>query len=152
MKDCCDGAICPRALLTQTLVCERSRHLTELFCLIGYVRVSKGDKKSNVAQAAALEAAAASASSRKHLQADAWIGSASTTCCADCALDRVSSNLKDILHNMDKIGDAGADFRSLTKSIDTATSAGRMMQMVGSFAKFELDYISPVQFERNASE
>ena len=53
-------------------------------------------------------------------------------------LDRLSRSLKDILHIMEKIAEAGAGFRSLTESIDTTTPAGRMMmQMVGSFAEFE---------------
>ena len=39
---------------------------------------------------------------------------------------------------MEKIGEAGAGFRSLTEHIDTTTPAGRMMmQMVGAFAEFE---------------
>jgi DNA invertase Pin-like site-specific DNA recombinase len=43
--------------------------------------------------------------------------------------------LKDLLHIMEKIGEAGAGFRSLTEYIDTTTPAGRMMmQMVGAFA------------------
>ena len=53
-------------------------------------------------------------------------------------LDRLSRSLKDLLHIMEKISAAGAEFRSITESIDTTTSAGRMMmQMVGSFAEFE---------------
>jgi len=53
-------------------------------------------------------------------------------------LDRLSRSLKDLLHIMEKIGEAGAGFRSLTEHIDTTTPAGRMMmQMVGSFAEFE---------------
>jgi hypothetical protein len=43
--------------------------------------------------------------------------------------------LKDVLHIMERIGDAGAGFRSITENIDTTTPAGRMMmQMVGAFA------------------
>jgi DNA invertase Pin-like site-specific DNA recombinase len=38
---------------------------------------------------------------------------------------------------MERIGDAGAGFRSVTENIDTTTPAGRMMQMVGAFAEFE---------------
>ncbi len=39
---------------------------------------------------------------------------------------------------MEKIEAAGAGFKSITEHIDTTTPAGRMlMQMVGSFAKFE---------------
>src|SRR4029079_17608855 len=53
-------------------------------------------------------------------------------------LDRVSRSLKDVLHIMERIAQAGAGFRSLTEAIDTTTPAGRMMmQMVGSFAEFE---------------
>ena len=53
-------------------------------------------------------------------------------------LDRLSRSLKDVLHIMERIADAGAGFRSMTENIDTTTPAGRMMmQMVGSFAEFE---------------
>ena len=53
-------------------------------------------------------------------------------------LDRLSRSLKDVLHIMDRIADAGAGFRSVTENIDTTTPAGRMMmQMVGAFAEFE---------------
>jgi DNA invertase Pin-like site-specific DNA recombinase len=46
--------------------------------------------------------------------------------------------LKDLLHILEKISDAGAGFRSLTENIDTSTPAGRMMlQMIGVFAEFE---------------
>ena len=53
-------------------------------------------------------------------------------------LDRLSRSLKDVLHIMERIGDVGAGFRSITEAIDTTTPAGRMMmQMVGAFAEFE---------------
>ncbi len=53
-------------------------------------------------------------------------------------LDRLSRSLKDVLHIMERIAEAGAGFRSVTENIDTTTPAGRMMmQMVGSFAEFE---------------
>ncbi|MBW4025561.1 MAG: recombinase family protein [Proteobacteria bacterium] len=53
-------------------------------------------------------------------------------------LDRLSRSLKDVLHIMERIAEAGAGFRSLTENIDTTTPAGRMMmQMVGSFAEFD---------------
>ena len=53
-------------------------------------------------------------------------------------LDRLSRSLKDLLHIMERIGEAGAGFRSITEQIDTTTPAGRMMmQMVGAFAEFE---------------
>lgn len=57
-------------------------------------------------------------------------------------LDRLSRSLKDLLHLMEKIDNAGAGFRSLTENIDTTTAAGRMMlQMVGAFAEFERSMI-----------
>ena len=53
-------------------------------------------------------------------------------------LDRLSRSLKDVLHIMERIAEAGAGFRSITENIDTTTPAGRMMmQMVASFAEFE---------------
>jgi len=53
-------------------------------------------------------------------------------------LDRLSRSLKDLLLVLEKIDQAGAHFQSLTESIDTTTSAGRMMMhLVGSFAEFE---------------
>ncbi len=53
-------------------------------------------------------------------------------------LDRLSRSLKDVLHIMEQIAQAGAGFRSVTENVDTTTPAGRMMmQMVGSFAEFE---------------
>ena len=51
---------------------------------------------------------------------------------------RTSEPLKDLLHILEKIDAAGANFRSLTEAIDTSGPAGRMMmQMLGSFAEFE---------------
>jgi DNA invertase Pin-like site-specific DNA recombinase len=53
-------------------------------------------------------------------------------------LDRLSRSLKDLLHILEKIDAADANFRSLTEAIDTSGPAGRMMmQMLGSFAEFE---------------
>ncbi len=45
-------------------------------------------------------------------------------------LDRLSRSLKDLLHIMEKIGEAGAGFRSISEQIDTRTPAGRMMMQV----------------------
>ena len=53
-------------------------------------------------------------------------------------LDRLSRSLRDVLTLMERLEEAEAGFRSLTKAIDTMTPAGRMlMQMVGAFAEFE---------------
>src|SRR5271169_3786293 len=52
--------------------------------------------------------------------------------------DHLSRSLKDVLHIMERIAQAGAGFRSITENIDTTTPAGcLMMQMIGSFAEFE---------------
>jgi DNA invertase Pin-like site-specific DNA recombinase len=53
-------------------------------------------------------------------------------------LDRLSRSLRDVLTIMERLGDCGAGFRSLTEAIDTTTAAGRMMMhMIGAFAEFE---------------
>src|ERR1017187_8388520 len=53
-------------------------------------------------------------------------------------LDRLSRSLRDVLTLMERLGEAGAGFRSLTEAIDTTTPAGRMMmQMVGACPEFE---------------
>ena len=53
-------------------------------------------------------------------------------------LDRLSRSLRDVLTIMERLGESGAGFRSLTEAIDKTTPAGRMMmQMVGAFAEFE---------------
>ena len=50
----------------------------------------------------------------------------------------LSGILKDLLHILEKITEAGGGFRSITEHVDTTTSAGRMMlQMLGAFAEFE---------------
>src|SRR6478672_1171372 len=42
-------------------------------------------------------------------------------------LDRLSRSLRDVLTIMERLGEFGAGFRSLTEAIDTTTPAGRMM-------------------------
>ena len=39
-------------------------------------------------------------------------------------LDRLSRSLKDLLHIMERVREAGAGFRSLTEAVDTTTAAG----------------------------
>jgi DNA invertase Pin-like site-specific DNA recombinase len=45
-------------------------------------------------------------------------------------LDRLSRSLKDLLHVMERLDQAKAGFRSLTESVDTTTSAGRMLMPI----------------------
>jgi DNA invertase Pin-like site-specific DNA recombinase len=115
--------------------------------LLGYARISKGDEQSKGVQAKALPAAGCRCIFEEAASGGRWdrpelhrmfdhlrAGDVVVV----WKLDRLSRSLKDVLHIMERIGDAGAGFRSITEAIDTTTPAGRMMmQMIGSFAEFE---------------
>jgi DNA invertase Pin-like site-specific DNA recombinase len=115
--------------------------------LLGYARVSKGDEQSNALQATALRGAGCRRIFEEAASGGRWdrpelhrmldqlrAGDVVVV----WKLDRLSRSLKDVLHIMERIGEASAGFRSLTEAIDTTTPAGRMMmQMVGAFAEFE---------------
>jgi DNA invertase Pin-like site-specific DNA recombinase len=115
--------------------------------LLGYARVSKGDEQNNASQAQALRAAGCRRLFEEAASGGRWdrpelhrmldqLREGDTV--VVWKLDRLSRSLKDVLHIIERIADAGAGFRSVTESIDTTTPAGRMMmQMVGSFAEFE---------------
>lgn len=115
--------------------------------LIGYARVSKGDDQSNRAQIKALTDAGCERAFEEEASGGRWerpqlhrmldqLRKGDTV--VVWKLDRLSRSLKDVLHLMERIEEAGAGFRSLTEAIDTTTPAGRMlMQMIGSFAEFE---------------
>ena len=125
----------------------KDRPLPAAGTLLGYARVSKGDEQTNLLQAKALratgcrrifeEAASGGRWDRPELHRMLDQLRAGDTIVV-WKLDRLSRSLKDVLHIMERIAQAGAGFRSITESIDTTTPAGRMMmQMVGSFAEFE---------------
>jgi len=115
--------------------------------LLGYARVSKGDEQNNTLQAKALKAAGCRRLFEEAASGGRWdrpelhrlldqLREGDTV--VVWKLDRLSRSLKDVLHIMERIAQAGAGFRSLTEAIDTTTPAGRMMmQMIGSFAEFE---------------
>ncbi|MBV8914692.1 MAG: recombinase family protein [Acetobacteraceae bacterium] len=115
--------------------------------LLGYARVSKGDEQNNALQAKALRMAGCRKLFEEAASGGRWdrpelhrmldqLREGDTV--VVWKLDRLSRSLKDVLHIMERIADAGAGFRSVTENIDTTTPAGRMMmQMVGSFAEFE---------------
>ncbi len=115
--------------------------------LLGYARVSKGDEQTNTLQARALRAAGCRRIFQEAASGGRWDrpklhGMLDQLREGDTVvvwkLDRLSRSLKDVLHIMERVAEAGAGFRSLTENIDTTTAAGRMMmQMVGSFAEFE---------------
>ena len=115
--------------------------------LLGYARVSKGDEQNNSLQTKALRAAGCRRLFEEAASGGRWdrpqlhrmldhLREGDTV--VVWKLDRLSRSLKDVLHIMERIGQAGAGFRSITENIDTTTPAGRMMmQMVASFAAFE---------------
>ena len=115
--------------------------------LIGYARVSQGDEQCNALQAKALKAAGCQRIFEEAASGGRWDRPVLQDMLRHLRegdlvvvwkLDRLSRSLKDLLHLMERIEDAGVGFRSLTEAIDTTTPAGRMMmQMVGSFAEFE---------------
>ncbi|GAL98701.1 DNA resolvase [Acetobacter tropicalis NRIC 0312] len=115
--------------------------------LLGYARVSKGDDQNNTMQIKALKVAGCRRLFEETASGGRWdrpelqrlldqLREGDTL--VVWKLDRLSRSLKDMLHIMERIGNAGAGFRSITENIDTTTPAGRMMmQMVGAFAEFE---------------
>jgi len=115
--------------------------------ILGYARVSKADDQDTRMQEDALRAAGAERVFAEQASGGRWDRPALHRMLDQLRpddvvvvwkLDRLSRSLKDLLHIMERIAEAGAGFRSLTEAIDTTTPAGRMlMQMVGSFAEFE---------------
>ena len=115
--------------------------------LLGDARVSKGDEQNNALQTKALKASGCKCLFEEVASGGRWdrpelhrlldhLREGDTV--VVWKLDRLSQSLKDVLPIMERIGNAGAGFRSLTENMDTTTPAGRMMmQMVGSFAEFE---------------
>jgi DNA invertase Pin-like site-specific DNA recombinase len=58
-------------------------------------------------------------------------------------LDRLGRSLSDLINIVQTIGQRGAQFRSLTESIDTTTAAGRyLFHSMGAMAEFERALIS----------
>ena len=115
--------------------------------LLGYARVSRADDQDNAAQVKALRLAGCKRVFEEKASGGRWDRPQLHNVLGQLRegdvlvvwkLDRLSRSLKDLLHIMEQVSDAGADFRSLTEAVDTTTSAGRMlMQMLGSFAEFE---------------
>jgi len=119
--------------------------------LIGYARVSKADDQDTAAQVKALKAAGCKRIFEEHASGSRWDRPQLHQALDQLRekdvlvvwkLDRLSRSLKELLHLMERVRDAGAGFRSLTEAVDTTTPAGRMlMQMLGSFAEFERSMI-----------
>jgi DNA invertase Pin-like site-specific DNA recombinase len=124
-----------------------ARTQKELKVILGYARVSKGEDQNTKSQMLALKNAGAKKIFEETASGGRWDrpelhrmldqlreGDVVTV----WKLDRLTRSLKDLLHIMEIIKNAGAGFKSLTENIDTTTPAGlMMMQMIGSFAEFE---------------
>ncbi|MFM0285439.1 recombinase family protein [Paraburkholderia megapolitana] len=118
--------------------------------LIGYARVSTRDQDTR-AQIDALQKAGCeeihdekrSAATRRRPVFHgimATIGPGDTL--VVYKLDRIARSLRDLLNILDELTAAGADFKSLSETIETRSPAGRMMlQMLGAFAEFEREII-----------
>src|ERR1700722_18819675 len=138
-------AVPAKSIRKRTFV--KGRKTEDVGLLLGYARVSKGDDQTNILQTKALRAAGCRRLFEETASGGRWdrpelhrlldqLREGDTL--VVWKLDRLSRSLKDVLHIMERIANAGAGFRSLTENIDTTTPAGRMMmQMVGAFAEFE---------------
>ncbi len=119
--------------------------------ILGYTRVSKGEEQNSALQRKALEEAMVERVFEEKASGARWDRPELQRLIDQLRpgdvvvvwkLDRLSRSLKDLLVLMERIDKAGAGFRSLTESIDTTTSAGRMMmQMVGAFSEYEREMI-----------
>ena len=92
--------------------------------LLRYARVSKGDEQNNALQAKALRAAGGRKLFEEAVSGGRWdrpelhrmldqLREGDTV--VVWKLDRLSRSLKDLLHIMERIADAGAGFRSVTE-------------------------------------
>jgi len=119
--------------------------------LIGYARVSKADAQDTAIQVKSLRQAGCKRIFEEKTSGGRWERPQLHQALEQLRegdvlvvwkLDRLSRSLKDLLHIMERVREAGAGFRSLTEAVDTTTSAGRIvMQMLGRFAEFERSMI-----------
>src|SRR5215472_17574408 len=100
---------------------------------IGYARVSRDDQDT-AAQVHALKAAGCERIYREKASGGRWDRPElhrlldhlrKGDVLVVWKLDRLSRSLRDVVMIMERLGGAGAGFRSLTEAIDTTTPAGR---------------------------
>lgn len=120
--------------------------------MIGYARVSTAEQSLQMQ----IEALTKAGVMKDNLHVEKVSGAASKRPALDWALetlrpgdtfvvwkmDRMARSLVDLLNRMEKLHKEGANFRSLTESIDTATPGGRLIfHVLGAIAEFERDLI-----------
>ena len=115
--------------------------------LIGYARVSKIDQQDTRAQVKALKEAGCKRIYEESASGGRWDRPQLHRALDQVRegdvlvvwkLDRLSRSLKDMLHILEKLTEAGAGFRSLTENVDSTVPAGKMLlSMLGAFAEFE---------------
>src|SRR6266446_9086415 len=138
----------PRRRLLHKLVVfadSLATRLDNIFMLIGDARVSKIDQQDTRAQVKALKEAGCKRIFEESASGGRWDRPELHRALDQLRegdvlvvwkLDRLSRSLKDLLHILEKINDAGAGFRSITENVDTTSAPGRMMlQMIGAFAE-----------------
>ena len=102
--------------------------------LLGYARVSKADDQDTAAQVSALKAAGCTRVYEEKASGGRWDRPQLHRMLDQLRegdvivvwkLDRLSRSLKDLLHILEKIDAAAANFRSLTEAIDTSGPAAK---------------------------
>src|SRR5258708_20087589 len=114
--------------------------------LIGYARVST-NVQDTTAQASALKAAGCERIFREKASGGRWDRPElhrlldhlrKGDVLVVWKLDRLSRSLRDVLTIMERLGESGSGFRSLTEAIDTTTPPGRpTMQLVRPLPPFQ---------------
>ena len=115
--------------------------------LIGYARVSKIDQQDTRAQVKSLKEAGCKRIYEESASGGRWDRPQlhrtldqfrEGDVLVVWKLDRLSRSLKDMLHILEKLTEAGAGFRSLTENVDSTVPAGKLLlSMLGAFAEFE---------------
>jgi len=104
--------------------------------LIGYARVSTNDQET-ATQVAALKAAGCERTYREKASGGRWDRPElhrlldqirKDDVLVVWKLDRLSRSLRDVLAIMDRLSEAGADFRSLTEAFDSTVASADVLQ------------------------
>src|ERR1700751_4419485 len=123
----CVRRIASRFSETQNRLATR---LHNIFMHIGYARVSKIDQQDTRAQIKVLKEAGCKRIYEEHASGGRWDRPELHRALDQLRegdvlvvwkLDRLSRSLKDLLHILEKINDAGAGFRSITENVDTTS-------------------------------